>query len=201
MSKEPMNRAQRRRLEREAKEHRPTFWDSTFNRVWTIALAAAVVGVIGYAAFFKSQPASTATKTPPPPPAQPVTPQPQPQPAPAPAPAPVKPATDEKVTTKDLKVGTGDAIKLGDRIAVHYTGTLTDGTKFDSSRDRGQPYELTLGTGVIEGWNQGIVGMKKGGRRTLVIPPSLGYGASGKGKIPPNATLNFDIEVVEIKKS
>ena len=198
MSKEPMNRAQRRRLEREAKEHRPTFWDSTFNRVWTIALAAAVVGVIGYAAFFKSQPASTASKTPPPPPpAQPVTPQPQPQPQPA----PVKPATDEKVTTKDLKVGTGDEIELGDRIAVHYTGTLTDGTKFDSSRDRGQPYEFTLGTGVIDGWNQGIVGMKKGGRRTLVIPPSLGYGASGKGKIPPNATLNFDIEVVEIKKS
>jgi peptidylprolyl isomerase len=197
MSKEPMNRAQRRRLEREAKEHRPTFWDSTFNRVWTIALAAAVVGVIGYAAFFKSQPASTASKTPPPPPpAQPVTPQPQPQPQPA----PVKPATDEKVTTKDVKVGTGDEVKMGDRIAVHYTGTLTDGTKFDSSRDRGQPFEFTVGTGVIDGWNQGIVGMKKGGRRTLVIPPSLGYGASGKGKIPPNATLNFDIEVVEINK-
>lgn len=202
MTKEPYNRAQRRRLDREAKVHHPTFWDSTFNRIWVIGLAAVVVGVIGYAAFFKSQPASTAS-TPAPRPAQPA-PQPAPKPAidPATQPAPLPtepPKTDEKVAVKDQKVGTGREIKMGDKVTVHYTGTLKDGTKFDSSRDKGTPFTFVVGTGVIEGWSQGVIGMKQGGRRTLTVPPTLGYGARGQGKIPPNSTLSFDIEVLKIE--
>src|SRR5215203_5003376 len=132
MTKEPINRAQRRRVEREAKEHRPTFWDSTFNRIWVIGLAAVVVGVIGYAAFFKAQPAantSTAQPKPIPPAPQPVKPAADHDGATNTAPAiPEPPKSDVKVETKDLKVGTGPEIKMGDRVTAHYTGTLKDGT-------------------------------------------------------------------------
>ena len=83
---------------------------------------------------------------------------------------------------------------------VHYTGTLKDGTKFDSSRDRNQPFKFMLGSGqVIKGWDQGLVGMKVGQKKKLTIPPELGYGAQAKGKIPPNSTLLFDIEVIGLK--
>ena len=101
----------------------------------------------------------------------------------------------------DLKVGTGREAKSGDHVFVHYTGTLTDGTKFDSSRDRGEPFDFTLGAGnVIKGWDQGVVGMKKGGKRKLTIPSDLGYGKPGSPpKIPPDATLLFDIELLDIK--
>jgi FKBP-type peptidyl-prolyl cis-trans isomerase len=100
----------------------------------------------------------------------------------------------------DEVVGTGDRARLGKTVSVHYTGTLTDGTKFDSSVDRGQPYEFRLGTDtIIQGWNEGIVGMQVGGKRKLIVPPSLGYGAQGKGKIPPNATLIFEIELLGVK--
>lgn len=98
--------------------------------------------------------------------------------------------------------GTGDGAKDGDTLVVHYTGTLADGKKFDSSRDRGQPFEVTLGQRrVIAGWEQGLQGMKVGERRKLTIPPELGYGARGAGGvIPPNATLVFDVELVDLKR-
>jgi FKBP-type peptidyl-prolyl cis-trans isomerase len=102
---------------------------------------------------------------------------------------------------EDVKVGTGPAAKKGDHVVVHYTGTLTDGTKFDSSRDRNEPFDFTLGQGqVIRGWDEGVVGMKKGGTRKLTIPSEMAYGKRGSPpKIPPDATLKFDIELLEIK--
>ncbi|MFL6336646.1 MAG: FKBP-type peptidyl-prolyl cis-trans isomerase [Pyrinomonadaceae bacterium] len=100
----------------------------------------------------------------------------------------------------DLVVGTGPSPRRGQTAVVHYTGTLTDGTKFDSSRDKGQPYPFVLGTGrVIKGWDEGVATMKVGGRRKLVVPPALGYGATGNGTIPPNATLVFDVELLDVK--
>jgi FKBP-type peptidyl-prolyl cis-trans isomerase len=96
--------------------------------------------------------------------------------------------------------GTGDVqAKAGDTVSVQYTGVLPDGTVFDSSRTRGEPIVFTLGVGqVIQGWDQGLLGMKVGQRRLIAIPASLAYGASGNGKIPPNATLIFDVEMVAI---
>lgn len=100
---------------------------------------------------------------------------------------------------KDLKEGTGPAAKKGDRVTVHYTGKLLNGKKFDSSKDRGQPFDLTLGAGeVIPGWDAGLVGMKKGGVRRLIIPPAIAYGASGKPPIGPNQVLDFEIELLKI---
>lgn len=102
---------------------------------------------------------------------------------------------------EDITVGTGAEAVAGKEISVHYTGTLTNGTKFDSSKDRGTPFEFTLGAGqVIQGWDQGFTGMKVGGKRKLVIPPSMGYGAQGAGgAIPPNATLIFEVELLGVK--
>ena len=102
---------------------------------------------------------------------------------------------------QDLVVGTGQEAAAGDTVSVHYTGWLADGTKFDSSVDRGQPFQFVLGQGnVIQGWDEGVAGMKVGGKRKLVIPPDLAYGAQGYGGvIPPNATLTFDVELLEVK--
>jgi len=101
----------------------------------------------------------------------------------------------------DLVAGTGPAVKTGDHIFVNYEGKLLDGTKFDSSYDRGQPYELRLGVShVIKGWTEGLAGMKVGGTRKLIIPPMLAYGTEGfQDVIPPNATLIFKVELVSIK--
>jgi FKBP-type peptidyl-prolyl cis-trans isomerase len=101
----------------------------------------------------------------------------------------------------DIVVGTGATATAGKEVRVHYTGWLTDGKKFDSSVDRGQPFAFPLGGGrVIRGWDEGVAGMKIGGKRQLRIPPDLGYGARGAaGVIPPNATLIFDVELLEIR--
>ena len=102
---------------------------------------------------------------------------------------------------EDLKVGTGTVAAAGKNVSVHYTGWLTNGTKFDSSKDHGQPFTFQLGSGqVIKGWDQGVAGMKVGGVRKLTIPPSLGYGANGAGGglIPPNATLVFEVELLGV---
>jgi FKBP-type peptidyl-prolyl cis-trans isomerase len=122
---------------------------------------------------------------------------------PAAAPAAAAPAAGATVTElkkEDQKVGTGPACKSGDKVRVHYTGTLMNGTKFDSSRDRNEPFEFTLGQGmVIKGWDEGVVGMKKGGKRKLTIPADKAYGASGHPPtIPPNSALIFEVELVEI---
>ena len=110
----------------------------------------------------------------------------------------VKPAP--QLTSTDTVVGTGAAAKAGDTLSVNYTGKLQDGTVFDTSVGK-TPFEFQLGSGqVIPGWDKGMVGMKVGGKRTLVIPPELAYGAQGAGStIPPNATLTFDIELLAIK--
>lgn len=100
----------------------------------------------------------------------------------------------------DIKMGDGAEVKTGDTVAVHYIGTLQDGTEFDNSKKRGEPFTFTVGGGqVIKGWEEGLVGMKVGGQRVLIIPPDKAYGEAGVGPIPPDATLVFAIELVEIK--
>jgi len=116
------------------------------------------------------------------------------------APAGAEVTTASGLKYQDLVVGTGEEATIGRTVSVHYTGWLTDGTKIDSSVDRGQPIEFPLGTpGIIRGWNEGLTGMKVGGKRHLVIPANLGYGAAGKGPVPPDATLVFDVELVGVK--
>ena len=101
---------------------------------------------------------------------------------------------------EDLQEGQGAVAQAGQTVSVHYTGTLTDGSKFDSSLDRGQPFSFRLGAGqVIKGWDQGVAGMKVGGRRKLTVPPDLAYGAAGfPPVIPPNSTLVFEVELLGV---
>ncbi len=130
----------------------------------------------------------------------------EPAPQATPAAAAVAPPTElQKI---DIVKGTGEGISLGQVAVVHYTGWLFDpnapdqkGTKFDSSRDRGQPFPFAIGAGqVIRGWDEGVQGMQPGGQRRLVIPPDLAYGEPGKGPIPPGATLVFDVELLAIEE-
>ncbi|MDO8510371.1 MAG: FKBP-type peptidyl-prolyl cis-trans isomerase [bacterium] len=108
---------------------------------------------------------------------------------------------EQSLQNETVVEGQGEGAVAGNTVTVHYTGTLADGTKFDSSVDRGQPFTFVLGAGqVIQGWEQGIVGMKVGEKRRLVIPPHLGYGAQAIGPIPSNSTLIFDVEMIAIQK-
>jgi len=101
---------------------------------------------------------------------------------------------------EDVVVGTGASPVTGRRVSVHYTGTLTNGTKFDSSVDRGQPFTFIIGTGsVIKGWDEGVATMKVGGKRLLEIPPALGYGSRANGPIPANSTLLFEVELLSVQ--
>lgn len=105
-----------------------------------------------------------------------------------------------ELQTEDVVVGEGEEAQPGDAVTVHYTGWLTDGTQFDSSRTNGQPFRFILGEGmVIEGWDEGVQGMRVGGQRRLIIPPDMAYGEQGAGGvIPPNATLVFDVELLGV---
>ncbi len=143
--------------------------------VTPISLASAAVESPGTAADLLAEPASA-----------------------VPAGAPITTASGLQYT--DLVEGTGAMPKSGQRVTVHYTGTLEDGTQFDSSRDRGRPFTFQIGVGqVIKGWDEGVGTMRVGGRRQLVIPPDLGYGSRGAGGvIPANATLLFDVELLRI---
>ncbi|HFD31263.1 MAG TPA: FKBP-type peptidyl-prolyl cis-trans isomerase [Gammaproteobacteria bacterium] len=107
---------------------------------------------------------------------------------------------DSGLKYEDLEEGTGTEAVAGKKVTVHYTGWLEDGSKFDSSHDRNDPFQFSLGAGmVIKGWDEGVAGMKIGGKRKLTIPSELGYGANGAGGvIPPNATLIFDVELLEV---
>ena len=112
--------------------------------------------------------------------------------------------TPSGLVIEDLVVGSGDAAAAGQRVSVHYTGWLSEagkaGAKFDSSKDRGEPFMFSLGRGeVIRGWDEGVNGMKVGGKRKLTVPPELGYGAQGfPGAIPPNSTLVFEVELLGV---
>ncbi len=112
-----------------------------------------------------------------------------------------KTASDSSTLVKeDIVVGTGTEAVSGKAVSVHYTGTLTNGTKFDSSKDRNEPFNFTLGAGqVIQGWDEGVVGMKVGGTRKLTIPAAMGYGSRDMGVIPPNSTLVFEVELLDVK--
>ncbi len=107
-----------------------------------------------------------------------------------------------ELVVETIQEGTGDqVVESGDDIVIHYRGTLEDGTVFDSSYDRGEPFQTQIGVGeVIRGWDEGVIGMKPGEKRKLIIPPAMGYGEQGIGSIPPNSTLIFEVELVEILK-
>jgi FKBP-type peptidyl-prolyl cis-trans isomerase len=108
--------------------------------------------------------------------------------------------TDSGLKYEILECGDGETAEKGDTVSVHYVGELADGTKFDSSRDRGEPFKFPLGAGqVIQGWDEGVAGMQIGELRKLTIPPELGYGPTGTGPIPPNATLIFEVELLDIE--
>jgi len=113
--------------------------------------------------------------------------------------AATSPSPQADLVSLDLVVGDGPVAEVGDSAVVHYVGRFTDGTEFDNSYSRGEPFPFRIGAGgVIPGWDLGVPGMRVGGTRRLTIPPHLAYGSSGRGPIPPNATLTFDIELLEL---
>ncbi len=114
--------------------------------------------------------------------------------------APVDASPSGELKIEDIKVGTGKEVKSGDTVTINYVGTLENGQKFDSSYDRNQAFVTQIGVGqVIKGWDEGVIGMKVGGKRKLTIPPDLGYGSRDMGVIPPNSTLIFELELLDVK--
>lgn len=194
MTKRVRNRAQRRFEQRKQIKYQPGFFETVAGKVTLALIGAVILASVAYQFWPKPTAAATAAPTPSPAAATTSTPPATPQP-------PTPPANpDAKLESKDTKVGTGEEAKTGDTVTVQYTGTLTNGTKFDSSYDHNKPFTFTLGQGsVIKGWDQGVVGMKVGGKRQLSIPPELGYGPQAKPGIPANSTLNFDIELVKVE--
>lgn len=192
----PQNRVQKRR--RRSKQTDQLNKKSNF----TLIIAAVVIAVIAIAgvAYLMTQNST------PPPPVPPATPPATPTTTFTP-PAPVSVDANGIATMasglkyKDIVEGTGESPNPGKFVTVHYTGTLTNGKKFDSSLDRGQPYTFVIGKGkVIKGWDEGVMTMKVGGKRKLIIPPDLGYGSRGSGPdIPPNATLLFEVQLLGIR--
>lgn len=105
----------------------------------------------------------------------------------------------KELIIEDIVVGSGKEVKKGDHILIHYKGTLENGLEFDSSYKRNEPFDTMIGVGMlIQGWDIGIIGMKEGGKRKLVIPPEMGYGDRNLGSIPPNSTLNFEVELLKV---
>jgi peptidylprolyl isomerase len=150
-------------------------------KIVALATAAVIVVIIGGGIILKRQ--ATA-------PAQPI----------SSADKATQAVTNGDIKIVDTVVGTGTEATKGKKVTVQYTGKLEDGTKFDSSYDHGQPFTFTLGVGqVIKGWDQGVNGMKVGGKRTLTIPPELGYGAQSQSGIPANSTLIFDVELLDVQ--
>jgi len=170
-----------------------------FKRASALALAAAVLTAGCAASTKQSSSSSSSTST-----TAKVTPAPTAEAAPG---APADAATGAHVHKlasglqyQDVLVGSGKMAEAGMSVSIHYTGTLTDGTKFDSSLDRGQPLHFQIGAGsMIKGMEDGVTGMRIGGKRKLTIPPDMAYGAAGRPGIPPNATLLFDVELLDVK--
>ena len=167
--------------------------DKRLVNVWIVIAAAALVAIVLLAlSFIRSGPSAAQPAAAVPPGAQETA-------LPAAQPAGVV-TTASGLQYIDEVVGTGPQPVKGQTVVVHYTGYLDNGTKFDSSIDRGQPFEFVLGAGqVIPGWDEGIATMRVGGKRRLIIPPNLAYGAQGRGPIPPNARLTFEVQLLSIK--
>lgn len=163
------------------------------NAIYGLLTIVAVVGIV-VAAWYVNQRTDTSTKTPDASSTSTST-----------TPTPQSTTTaqlegGQQMQSEDLVVGSGDEAVSGKTVTVNYVGTFTDGTKFDASADHGQPFSFTLGAGqVIQGWDQGVAGMKVGGKRKLTVPPELGYGPNDYGSIPGGSTLVFEIELLKVE--